>query len=141
MALVGVTRRIWLARLTGLPVDSLRACSPRRRYCNTRGLPYAPFSYIRKITWTYDNNIIITIDSSTKGRIYNPAWSYEGSSPEGTAGGVGHRTYYLWMAGMFSKDLGDGMWKEASLNIAMQILYDGTYWKWGWWYTEIIPPI
>jgi hypothetical protein len=92
----------------------------------------ACFSYTQKITWTYDNNKIITIDSSTKGLVYNPAWSYYGSWLLGTAGGAGQKHYYLWTMGRFYKA---SVYKFARLNITMQILYDGTYWKGGWWYT------
>jgi hypothetical protein len=137
-------------RTTSAPASSVSmspAPAPAARETYSKTIKYritkncggvACLSYTQKITWTYNNKWILTIDYSNKGIAYNPAWSYDGWSPLGTAGGAGKRAYYLWLAGMFSKDLGDGTWKEASLNITMQVLYDGTYWKYGWWYTYVL---
>jgi hypothetical protein len=133
-------------RTTSAPASSVSmspAPAPAARETYSKTIKYritttcagaACYSYTQKITWTYDNNIIMTINASTKGSTYNPAWSYQNSSPEGTAGGAGQKAYYLWTRGMFYKA---SVSKIALVNIAMQILYDGTYWKCGWRYTVI----
>jgi hypothetical protein len=94
----------------------------------------ACLSYTQKITWTYDNNMIQTIVSSMKGVVYNTNWDFKGYVIKATGGGAGQRAYSLWTEGWFSKA---SVGKTAHFNIAMQILYDGTYWKWGWKYCEL----
>jgi hypothetical protein len=90
---------------------------------------------MRNVGWTYDNNIIITIDSSTKELVYNTNWAYNGTFVHATGGGAGQKAYYLWTVGVFFKA---SVSKLAYLNIAMQILYDGTYWKYGWWWADFM---
>jgi hypothetical protein len=133
-------------RTTSAPASSVSmspAPAPAARETYSKTIKYkitkncggaACLSYTQKITWTYDYDTILAIDSSTKGLVYNPDWDYVGADELGTAGGAGQKAYYLWSRGGFYKA---SVSKFASLNIAMQILYDGTYWKWGWWYAYI----
>jgi hypothetical protein len=133
-------------RTTSAPASSVSmapAPAPAARETYSKTIKYritkncagaACFSYTQYITWTYDNNWILTVGSSTKGLVYNPDWVYVGPYTRGTAGGAYAKAYYLWTEGEFFKDVTG---KYARLNIAMQILYDGTYWKSGWRYAFI----
>jgi hypothetical protein len=134
-------------RTTSAPASSVSmspAPAPAARETYSKTIKYkitkncggaACLSFTQKFTWTYDYDVILTVNMSHKGLVYNPDWSYQGSSFGGTAGGAGQKAFYFWSRGWFYKA---SVSKSACLNNAMQILYDGTYWKWGWWYTEII---
>lgn len=89
------------------------------------------FMYKQKLTWQYDYSKIVYWAATMQGFIYQSGWYYYGYSLIGSAGGVGKTAYYRWTRGTFYSSTHGYYY----LHVAMQVFYDGAYWKDKWYST------
>jgi hypothetical protein len=89
------------------------------------------FRYVQKIYWQYDYSTVSYWAATMKGLLYQTGWYYDGYSVIGTAGGAGKTAYYRWTRGQFYNSTYGYYW----LHVAMQVFYNGNYWKDKWYST------
>lgn len=80
--------------------------------------------YVQKITWEYDNSLIVSDDYEYKGVSYNSSWAYMHPRVVTMQGGPGLPYGFVWTEGTFLKG-STGMY--ILTHIAQFFFADGTW--------------
>jgi hypothetical protein len=87
------------------------------------------YRYNQKIYWTYDYSKVLSWSATIKGLVYQSGWTFNGYANVATGGGAGKSAYYRWTAGQFWH----ATYGYYYLHVAMQVFYNGNYWKDKWY--------